>query len=127
VSSDRLDCGQDVAPLLSGALSATTWQAREGHIVSACEAMARMHNELAMTPPLEPTARFSHDLSCRVIGADRFVETIDRYIQSLEIRAIIEHAGWIGGLDHLSDSVDLKTRPELATKMNTLYEYQGTL
>lgn len=86
-----------------------------------------MHNELAMTPPLEQTARFFHDLPFRVFGADRFVKAIDMCIQSLENRAIIEHAGWIGGLDQMSDSVDLKTRPELATKMNTLYEYQGTL
>ncbi len=121
----QLRCAPEITPLLTGALVANTWEEREGHLVSASEIMARRHNELAITPPLDTSPRQFHNRPFRVIGADRFVTAIGESIKSPELRAIIDHAGWIGGIDQISDSVDLKTRAELSARFKRTYEFEG--
>ena len=41
-----------IAPLLHGALTATGWPDRERLLTGACQAAARRHNQLGLTPPL---------------------------------------------------------------------------
>ena len=101
-----LDAWASVGPALERALDASTVEARERALVDAYEDVAVRHNQLAITEPVEPTARPFYSRPYLVIEATRFVEAClarvaDPFLRSLPL---------VGGIDQFADSTDMTTR-----------------
>ena len=56
----RLACGPALVPILRAVLRAATWQERERPLGVAYETIARMHNALGITAPLDPRTGHYH-------------------------------------------------------------------
>src|SRR5579862_7944391 len=95
----RLACAKSLNPILRNALAATTWQERQCHLSQAYEAVARMHNDLRITAPLDPTVSLYFGRPYIVLYANRFAEATRQAIDDEEIQAIFAKAGYIGGID----------------------------
>ncbi len=72
----------------------------------AVEVLARAHNQLDITAPLEPGIRQFHDRPFRVIDGDRFASAL----RSGDTSAA--HARAPGTIDQVTDNVAVLTRPE---------------
>jgi hypothetical protein len=118
----RLACGPRLQPLLHGALSATDWRERERWLSAAYEFVAAAHNALDLTPPLPTNVSPYHGRPYQTLFAGRFAEALVAAIEDPVVRDIIERAGLIGGVDQVTDSVDLLTKANLSIQLRTLYE-----
>jgi hypothetical protein len=107
------------APALRRALAAADWRAREDGLVEACEAVARRHNELRVTDPVEPTARAFWGRPFRVLFADRFADALLARVEDVDVRAI-GHP--VGAIDAISDNTALLERPGLWRQVAGLYD-----
>ncbi|QRP44105.1 DUF4037 domain-containing protein [Amycolatopsis sp. FDAARGOS 1241] len=96
----RLPIAPTLTPHLTGALAATTWPTRETHLADAYETVAAHHNQLGLTPPLEPRTRGFHSRPYRVLDAARFADALC--------------PGAVGAVDQWVDSTDVLGRPERA-------------
>jgi Domain of unknown function (DUF4037) len=93
----------ELLPQLTGALAATSWADRENHLSAAYESAARLHNALAVTPPVDPAARPTfYDRPYRVLGADRFVAALRGQVRDEQVRAL----PLAGAADQFIDSTD---------------------
>lgn len=115
----RLNCGSTLVPVLRAVVRAPSWREREEALVPAYEPIARMHNALGITPPIEPCIANFHSRPFRVINADDFVAALLEAVMDPEVRAI---PGLFGGVDQFADSTDLVGYPEAYTKLRVLYE-----
>ena len=95
----RLGCV--TAPALTAALAATAWHDRERHLATAYSAVARLHNELGLTEPLDTGTRPFHDRPYQVLHAERFAEALAAGLTDL--RAL----PFTGAVDQFADSTDL--------------------
>jgi hypothetical protein len=103
----RLACYPRMAPLLEGALDASSYPEREPFLAQAYTLAAEMHNALGLTPPLETRTRtYSgwhklragvHELALddpdntrphQVIFGGRFAEALNASIQDPQVRAL---------------------------------------
>jgi len=114
----RLDCAATLAPHLSGALSADNWPERETHLARAYEEVARLHNALALTPPLATTTSPYYGRPFQVMHADRFVAAIEAAIRDPDVRAI---RGMFGAVDQITDSTDVLSDPAVFREPGSLY------
>jgi hypothetical protein len=114
----RLACAPTLGPLLAGVLAAPDWPAREGSLVAAYEQVARLHNALALTPPLAAEVSYFHDRPFRVIGAERFVAALEAAIRDPAVRAI--HARF-GAVDQFVDSTDVLSNPAVYPRLRIMY------
>jgi hypothetical protein len=103
---------------LEAALAAPDWQTREDALVSAYEDVARSHNELHVTEPVDPTVRQFWGRPFRVLFADRFVHALLEAIDDPELRAA-EHPP--GAIDAVSDNTVFRSRPHLWRRLG-LYD-----
>ena len=79
----------ELLPPMTAALRASTWAERESHLSASCEAVARLHNTLAVTPPLDPAVRPTfYDRPYRVLDAGRFADALRAQIRDEEVRAL---------------------------------------
>jgi uncharacterized protein DUF4037 len=104
---------------LERALAATGWPTREDAIVEAYEAVARRHNELAVTVRVDPLVRRFWGRPFRVLFADRFTHALQGAITDPTVRAI-DHA--LGAIDAVSDNTVLLERPDRWRVLATVYE-----
>lgn len=111
--------GRPEAAALAAALDAADWRAREDALVEAYEAVARAHNALGVTEPVEPTVRQFYGRPFRVLFADRFVDALRAAIGDPDVRSIDHDAG---SIDAVSDNTDLLTRPWLWRRLEPLYD-----
>jgi hypothetical protein len=100
----RLRCAPVVRPLLADALAAAQWPTREEALCRAYEQLARAHNDLGVSDPVEPTVRLFHDRPFRVLAAGRFVDATMAAIGDPEVRAL---PPYVGGVDQFVDSTDV--------------------
>ena len=77
-----------IAPLLHGALTATGWPDRERLLTGACQAAARRHNELGLTPPLPTGTGPYYSRPFLVLGADRFSDALRAQISDPAVAAL---------------------------------------
>ena len=77
-----------IAPLLHGALTAARWPDRERLLTGACQAAARRHNELGLTPPLPTEAGPYYSRPFLVLGADRFSDALRAQISDPAVAAL---------------------------------------
>jgi hypothetical protein len=118
----RLACAPRLMPILHDALSASDWHERERSLSAAYVIVAEMHNALDLTPPLSTSVSPYHARPFLTLYACRFAEALVSTINDRAMRSIIERAGLIGGVDQVSDSVDLLTDVRLFTRLRALYE-----
>ncbi|TQS28116.1 DUF4037 domain-containing protein [Microbispora sp. KK1-11] len=105
-----LPCGPALAPVLRAAVSATDWRDREGHLATAYEALAALHNALGLTAPVDPRTRPYHSRPFRVLHAERFTEALLQTIADPEVRRL----PLTGAVDQYVDSTDaLGDRPRV--------------
>jgi hypothetical protein len=98
----RLPDAPAVAPLLSAAIAATSWRAREQHLARACSAAAEIHNDLGITELLDPRPRPFWDRPYQVLGAGRFTTALLARITDPDIRRL----PLLGTVDQWVDSTD---------------------
>jgi Domain of unknown function (DUF4037) len=99
----RTSAGADMVPLLSAAMSAPLLPDRERSLCAAYETVARLHNAIGVTPPLDPAVRPSYyDRPFRVPDAGRFVHALRDQIHDEAVRAL----PLTGAVDQFVDSTD---------------------
>jgi hypothetical protein len=87
---------------LAAALAAGRWPAREQHLREAYEAVAVLHNQLGLTPPLDTRTRRFYDRPYQVIDAARFTAALREAITDPQIRRLPA----TGAIDQFIDSTD---------------------
>ncbi len=87
---------------LTAAISAGGWPAREQHLLEACETVAALHNELGLTPPLDPRTRPFFDRPYQVIAAGRFTAALREAITDPAVGRL----PLTGAVDQFIDSTD---------------------
>ena len=115
----QLDCAQDLSPVLGQVLQAETWQQREKQLTKAYERVARLHNALGLTAPLDPTVSPFFGRPFLVPRSGSFAEALHAAIQSPEVRALPKY---LGGIDQFVDSTDVLSWPQKADRIKTMYE-----
>lgn len=105
-------------PSLEAALATSDWRERERVLCVGLRAAAIAHNELAVTPPVDPEPRAFHGRPFQVLAADRFVVALRAAIEDPHLRGIEHDAG---AIDTVSSNVDVLTRPRLWRCMSSLY------
>lgn len=99
----RTPAGHELAPVLAAAVSAGTWRQREQNLAHAYELVARLHNAMGVTPPLDPMVRPTfYDRPCRIPDAGRFVRALREQIRDDAVRAL----PLTGAVDQFLDSTD---------------------
>jgi len=98
----RLPGAGGLAASLTAAVSAGGWPARGQRLREAYEAVAAMHNQLGLTPPLDTSTRPFYDRPYQVIGADRFTAALRGAITDPRIRRL----PITGAIDQFTDSTD---------------------
>lgn len=101
-----LPCAPTLAPLLSNALSARSWQEREQYLSPAYELAAAMHNDLGLTEPLDGHVRPFHTRPFLVLDAHRFTDALISTISDPALRALPP----VGTIDQYVDSTDITDR-----------------
>jgi len=114
----RLKCSRQLGPVLQDVLVATSWREREARLATAYEMIARQHNELHITEPIDEKVS-EHGRPYLVLHGHRFGAAIARRITSEEIRRI----GFFGGsVSQLVESDDEVSNVQLCRKLRILYE-----
>jgi hypothetical protein len=111
--------GRPEAPALAAALEARAWRAREEALADAYRHVAERHNSLAVTPVIDPEPREFFARGFLVLHADRFVDALRAAIADPGLRSIDHEAG---GIDAVSDNVDVLTRPYVWRRLAGLYD-----
>ncbi len=111
---------QELAPLLSTALAADTWPARQESLAAAYAIIARRHNALGLTEPLpdEPSPFFTRPFL--VIWGERFANALLARITDPAVRRIADRS-LMGSIDLLSDNTDVLGDPSLHATIKALY------
>jgi hypothetical protein len=114
----RLPGAGDILPTLGTAVTAPTWQQREAALAHAYEWTATVHNQLDLTPVLDPAPRRFHDRPFRVLGAERFAAALRATISDRRLRDLpligavdqwIDNTTAIGQLDALQRALPAMT------------------
>ena len=113
------ELGRPEEEALARTLAAGDWQARESGLVEAYEAVARRHNELDVTEPVDPTVRAFWGRPFRVLFADRFVDSLRAAITDPAVRGIDHEAGPV---DAVSDNTDFLDLPRCFRELTDLYD-----
>lgn len=77
----QLKSAERLAPALTSALHAVSWEQREASLCMAYEVLAQMHNELGITEPVSPEVTQFFGRPFRVVGGNRFAKAIMGRIQ----------------------------------------------
>jgi hypothetical protein len=104
----RADAGADLVPLMTAALAATDWKAREEALAQVYERVAALHNGLGLTDPVDTSTRLYFDRPFQVIRAERFTATLLEHIEDPDIRALSQ----AGAIDQFADNTDFLGRAE---------------
>jgi hypothetical protein len=98
----RLPGTGGLAASLTAAISGDSWPARQQHLSDACEAVATLHNQLELTPPLDTRTRPFYDRPYQVIGAARFTAALREAVTDPQVRRL----PLAGAIDQFIDSTD---------------------
>ncbi|GAA2266518.1 DUF4037 domain-containing protein [Streptomyces amakusaensis] len=109
----RLAVAESLAPSLRGALAATEYGVREGHVCDAYETVAALQNASGLTDPVDPGRRPYHSRPFLVLHAERFAQALARTVTSPGLREL----PLVGGVDQWADSTDLLSRPDTVRAM----------
>jgi Domain of unknown function (DUF4037) len=113
----RLRAHEELGPRLEAALAADTYEMRETALVGAMETLARLHNRVEVTAPVDDTSRTFHDRPFRVLGSGRFVAACLDKVADERLRAL----PLVGGIDQFADSTDVLAYPRTFEKLAATY------
>jgi hypothetical protein len=113
----RLRCADQLRPLWAAALAASDWRQREQALAGAGEILGQMHNDLGVTPPIDPAPRPFFGRPFQVLFVDRFAAALRDAIQDEALRSLPA----IGGVDQFVDCTDLTEEPALAARLRPVY------
>ena len=99
----RLEISAELQPHLDAVREAGEWRAREAGIVAATSALVRAHNELGLTPEIDPSPRPFHARPFTVIGAERVADALAATLRRSELASL---PVGLGGIDQFIDSTD---------------------
>jgi hypothetical protein len=102
--------GERLTPAVARALGPGMWPDREAAFADVCEQIARAHNQLGLTEPLDESTRHYYDRPFIVIGADRFAEALAAGLRDTEL----EDLPLIGNIDQFVDNTAVLTDPQKA-------------
>ena len=85
---------------------------------AAYEFVAKMHNDLGVTEPMETSVTFFHERPYRVIHAGRFTNALKNAITDETVKNIPTD---IGSIDQFSHSTDLRENPVLYHRLAILF------
>lgn len=112
-----LDAGPELKESMSAALTADDIDVREVALVAIAEALARRHNMLGLTAPVDESARLFHSRPYRVLGSQRFVEACLEAVGSARLRAL----PLVGGIDQWVDSTDVLSESHVFPEVGIVY------
>ncbi|WP_410791565.1 DUF4037 domain-containing protein [Kribbella sp. C-35] len=96
---NRLSCGPSIGPLCREVLRAETWQERERALSAVYRAVGELHNQFAITPPVELGVVRMCDRPFEVVWGD-FIGALTADIQDPEVRRLLER--WpVGGIEQV--------------------------
>jgi len=99
----RLSGTVQLSRSLGCAAWSTDWHERERHLVRVYQAIAKQHNDLGLTDPLDPLTGPYHDRPFQVLHAGRFAAALRAAIDDPEVRSLPP----IGAIDQFVDNTDL--------------------
>ena len=108
----RLGLAKSIGPLLDAALRADDWRNRERALAEALSTLIDATNALGLAAPVDSTPRPFYDRPYTVVGAEHLRRALGDAITDTAVRSMIERVGWAGGIDQLTDNVDVLTRVE---------------
>jgi hypothetical protein len=115
----HFDCARELSPVLMQVLQARDWRARQEFLARAYEIVARMHNALGITIPLQESASLYQRRPYLVAGDGHHVEELMRALTDEEIRNIKHQLGsvnqFVDSNDQLNDLSLCKTLKDLYT------------
>ena len=114
----RLQAASDLVSLFQGVLLAQHWKEREKRLSQAYEKVARLHNQLGITEPLETSVSPYYGRPYLVVHGDRFAEAIKAQIQDPTVKKIPVA---VGSINQFVDSTDILSNPFLTKKFQTLF------
>ena len=114
----RLSSAKQLTPLFEATLAAPDWQARQQPLAQAYEILATLHNDLGVTPPVDPSVHPFFNRPFKVLFADRFADALKAAITDETLRALPP----IGGVDQFVDCTNLTDEPELLAALRRLFE-----
>jgi hypothetical protein len=97
--------------------AATSYLDREAALIAALEMVARLHNKLGLTEPLDPMTRPFHSRPYVVLDADRFAAATAETVRDPELRALPT----IGAIDQVIDSVGLLQPARRRSAVRAMY------
>ena len=110
--------GEDgLAGHLRLALQARDGATRESALAQGYAALARRHNDSALTAPLDPAPRPYHGRPARVLMADRFTHALLDTITDERLRGL----PLMGGVDQAVDTTDILSAPREYRRLAVLY------
>jgi hypothetical protein len=98
----RLPGTAGLTAALNAAISADGHPVRERQLNAAARAVAVRHNQLELTPPLDPGPRRFHDRPYQVLGAGRFAAALRAAITDPRVRRLPS----AGAVDQFTGSTD---------------------
>ena len=116
---DQLRCAPELEPVFRRITFAESRDIRGAALSEAYTIVARMHNALQITGPMQTEVSKFHDRPYVVIQADEFSEAFSESITSDGVRALAPH---IGAIDQFIDSADLLTNTNHFKHIESLYE-----
>jgi Domain of unknown function (DUF4037) len=107
----------EILPAIEAALAAPDYARREDALVAAYEGLARMHNTIGLTEPVDPTVSYFYARPFRVLKSDRFVDACLERVDDEWLRAL----PLVGSIDQIVDSTDVLERPVLVRAIRAIY------
>ena len=114
----QLDCAPKLGPVLEQVLHSRDWQEREGHLSSAYEFVATMHNDLGITEPVPTRVSQFHNRPFMVIEGEAIARAIWETIEDPEIQSL---PYGLGKIDQFVDSTDILSHSGRCKRVSVLY------
>ena len=116
----KLELARELTPIIQQIQSAITLKKREQYLSQAYEVVAKKHNSLKITAPLDTKATSYYERPYLVIHADRFAGEIKKAIIDKEAKKISEKN--IGSVDQFINSTDVLSHSDLCKKLKVVYK-----
>jgi hypothetical protein len=115
----NLKNAQTLNPVFMKIMDASTWQERQDHLSKAYEHVAKMHNELGITDPMNTKVSQFHNRPFMIIQADDFADAIHAKIEDDEVKRLPKY---LGSIDQYVDSTDVLSYTEKFRRFWSMYQ-----
>ena len=115
----QLSSAKSLSPVLGKVLVSKSWQEREQHLSTAYSLVAKIHNTLGITKPLDTNVSPYYNRPYKVIHSERFADAIRETIRDPEVQRITTP---IGSIDQFIDCTEIMTNPQLYGKLRMMYD-----